>query len=158
MLAKNLLITAELLCAVNAQWWQWHSGPAAEQSWDCKKNPFKHVITFSIDGFHSSDVEKYLAVRPNSNMSQLLAHGYEYTDAWTSAPSDSYPGTLAQFTGAGPVTTGLWYDDVWVRDEYYPSSGCVGPAGAEGKQYLLGSKSFKTFRPNCILTSYSHQR
>ncbi|KAK5125364.1 hypothetical protein LTR85_000473 [Meristemomyces frigidus] len=80
---------------------------------------------------HSSDVSKWVALRPNSNISQLLEHGYEYTDAWTSAPSDSFPGTLAQYTGATPKTTGVWYDDTWDRTYYAPSSGCVGSPGAE---------------------------
>jgi hypothetical protein len=47
--------------------------------------PYKHVLVFSVDGMHSSDVEKYTAARPKSNMVKLLATGYEYTDAYTSA-------------------------------------------------------------------------
>lgn len=108
----------------------------AAEDWDCKSSPFKYVVTISVDGLHSSDVEKYLSVRPKSNISQLLQHGYEYTDAYTSAPSDSFPGTLAQYTGATPKTTGVWYDDIWRRDYYAPGSNCTGPAGAEGKADL----------------------
>lgn len=48
---------------------------------------YKHVAVFSIDGMHSSDVEKYLAIRPSSNMAMLLNTGYEFTDAYTSAAS-----------------------------------------------------------------------
>jgi predicted AlkP superfamily pyrophosphatase or phosphodiesterase len=109
---------------------------AAEEGedYDCEKSPFKYVAAFSVDGLHSSDVGKYLAVRPNSNIAQLLEHGYEYTNSYTSAPSDSFPGTLAQFTGANPKTTGVWYDDVWRRDYHDPGSNCTGPPGAEGKQ------------------------
>lgn len=51
--------------------------------------PYKHVITLSIDGMHGSDVEKYLAVRPNSAIAKLLATGYEYQNAYTSAVSKS---------------------------------------------------------------------
>jgi hypothetical protein len=47
--------------------------------------PYKYVLAFSIDGMHSSDVEKYLTARPNSNMSKLLATGYQYSNAWTTA-------------------------------------------------------------------------
>ncbi|TDL24276.1 type I phosphodiesterase/nucleotide pyrophosphatase [Rickenella mellea] len=78
---------------------------------------YKHVATFSVDGLHSSDVGKYLAVRPQSTIAKLLNTGFEYTDTFTSAPSDSFPGTLAQFTGALPRTTGVWYDDIWDRIE-----------------------------------------
>ena len=46
---------------------------------------YKHVVVISVDGLHGSDVEKYLAVRPNSTFATLLETGYEYTDAYTSA-------------------------------------------------------------------------
>ncbi|MCJ1249977.1 hypothetical protein MMC30_007203 [Trapelia coarctata] len=95
------------------------------------KAKYKYVAAFSIDGFHASDVEKYVSARPGSTIAQLLKTGYEYTNAKTSAPSDSFPGTLNQFTGASPRTTGVWYDDAYDRTFYPPSSGCVGPPGAE---------------------------
>lgn len=96
------------------------------------KAKYKYVAVFSVDGFHPSDVEKYVAARPQSTIARLLETGYEYTNAKTSAPSDSFPGTLAQFTGASPRTTGVWYDDAYDRTFFLPSSGCVGPPGAEG--------------------------
>ncbi|KAA8911411.1 type I phosphodiesterase/nucleotide pyrophosphatase [Sphaerosporella brunnea] len=92
---------------------------------------YKHVAVFSIDGFHGSDVAKYIAVRPKSTIATLLETGYEYTDAFTSAPSDSFPGTQAQFTGAGPRTTGVWYDDTYDRTFFAPGSDCSGKPGAE---------------------------
>jgi len=91
------------------------------------------MAVFSVDGMHASDVEKYLAVRPTSNISILLATGYEYTNAYTSAPSDSFPGTMAQWTGGTPAVTGVWYDDTWDRSWYAPGSNCQGPPGAESK-------------------------
>jgi hypothetical protein len=39
--------------------------------------------------------------------------------------------SLAQFSGANPRTTGVWYDDVFDRSFYAPGSNCAGPAGAE---------------------------
>ena len=100
---------------------------------------YKHVAVFSIDGFHSSDVGKYVTLRPNSTLAQLLETGYEYTNTYTSAPSDSFPGTVAQFTGASPITTSVWYDDIWYRDYYPPFSvngtHCQGPPGAEGQSF-----------------------
>ena len=109
------------------------SSSVVASDWNCQSNPFKYVVQISVDGLHSSDVEKYLSARSNSNISQLLQHGYEYTNAYTTAPSDSFPGSMAQFTGATPKTTGVWYDDVWRRNYYEPGSNCTGPAGAEGK-------------------------
>lgn len=96
---------------------------------------YNYVATFSIDGFHGSDVAKYITKRPNSTIAKLLASGYEYTNAYTSGPSDSFPGTLNLFTGASPRTTGVWYDDTYDRDFFAPGSNCSGPAGAEGVFY-----------------------
>lgn len=90
----------------------------------------KYVAVFSVDGLHNSDLDKWLARGP-SNVSALLETGYRYTDAWTTGPSDSYPGSLAQYTGANPRTTGVWYDDTYDRTYYAPSSGCKGAPGAE---------------------------
>ncbi|CAF9938854.1 MAG: hypothetical protein ALECFALPRED_007905 [Alectoria fallacina] len=94
-----------------------------------KTGPYKHVAIFSIDGLHASDIDKYVILRPNSNISALLKTGYEYSGAYTSAPSDSFPGTVAQFTGATPRTTGVWYDDIWNRNIFAPGSNCTGSPG-----------------------------
>jgi len=67
---------------------------------------YKYVVTFSVDGMHSSDVEKWVALKPESTIASLLQTGYEYTDCYTSAPSDSYPGVAAFVSGASPRTTG----------------------------------------------------
>jgi predicted AlkP superfamily pyrophosphatase or phosphodiesterase len=98
---------------------------------------YRYVALFSVDGLHGSDVEKYVALRPKSTIAQLLETGYEYTNAFTSAPSDSFPGSMFQFTGASPKTTGVWYDDAYDRTFYAPFSQsgthCAGPPGAEGQ-------------------------
>ena len=103
---------------------------------DSEHENYKYVAVFSVDGLHSSDVGKYVSLRPKSTIADLLETGYEYTNAFTSAPSDSFPGSLNVFTGASPRTTGVWYDDVWDRSFYPPFSvsktRCEGPAGAEG--------------------------
>jgi hypothetical protein len=46
---------------------------------------YKHVAVFSVDGFHGSDVEKYVGLRPKSTIAELLETGYEYENAFTSA-------------------------------------------------------------------------
>jgi hypothetical protein len=48
---------------------------------------YKYVFAISADGLHSSDVGKYVALRPKSTIASLLATGYEYSDAYTSAVS-----------------------------------------------------------------------
>ncbi len=50
---------------------------------------YKYVFQVSVDGMHSSDVEKYLAIRPKSAIAGLLATGYEYTGAYTTGVRDS---------------------------------------------------------------------
>jgi predicted AlkP superfamily pyrophosphatase or phosphodiesterase len=100
---------------------------------------FKHVAAFSIDGLHASDIDKWLA-KGTSNISKMLEHGYRYTNAFTTFPSDSFPGTLAQYTGAFPRTTGVWYDDVWDRAFFNPNSSCMLAAGApQGAEGTIGT-------------------
>jgi predicted AlkP superfamily pyrophosphatase or phosphodiesterase len=97
-----------------------------------KRAPYKHVALFSIDGFHGSDVEKYIAKRPQSTIAKLVASGYEYTNTFTSAPSDSFPGLISIVAGASPRTTGIWYDATYDRMLFNPGSDCSGPSGAPG--------------------------
>ncbi|KAG9653599.1 2-polyprenyl-6-methoxyphenol hydroxylase-like oxidoreductase, partial [Aureobasidium melanogenum] len=92
---------------------------------------FQHVAVLSVDGLHASDIDKWLSLKPSSNISMMLDHGYRYTGAYTTFPSDSFPGSVAQFVGANPRTTGVWYDDIWDRSFYPVSSGCKDPIGAE---------------------------
>jgi hypothetical protein len=47
---------------------------------------FQHVAVFSVDGLHASDIDKWLALG-TSNISEMLEHGYLYTDAYTTFPS-----------------------------------------------------------------------
>ena len=102
---------------------------------------YKHVLVISVDGLHAVDLANFIQAFPNSNLAQLARHGVVYPNAFTTAPSDSYPGLLAQFTGATPATGGLFYDDSYDRQEY-PSvnfwlsqgkadPGCSGQPGAE---------------------------
>ena len=39
--------------------------------------------------------------------------GTEFSSAQTTFPSDSFPGMVAQLTGGGPGTTGVYYDDTY---------------------------------------------
>jgi hypothetical protein len=48
---------------------------------------YSHVLVFSVDGMHGSDVEKYIAERPKSIIASLLETGYEYTNAFTTTVS-----------------------------------------------------------------------
>jgi hypothetical protein len=102
---------------------------------------YQHVLLISVDGLHAIDLANYVQNHPTSNFAKLASTGIIYSNAFTTAPSDSYPGMLAQVTGASPKTAGLFYDDSYDRKEYpsvnyYLSQGlqdpgCTGNPGTE---------------------------
>ena len=51
--------------------------------------------------------------------------GATSTNAQTTFPSDSFPGMVAQLTGGGPGTTGVYYDDTYNRSLLPPGSSCT---------------------------------
>lgn len=57
-------------------------------------------MVLSVDGLRQSDLTdpKLQAYLPN--ITNLQKEGITYTNAFTTIPSDSFPGTLAYFTGA----------------------------------------------------------
>ena len=54
-----------------------------------------------------------------------------YSNAATTFPSDSVPGSLAYLTGAGPATTGVYFDDTYCRSFLSPGSAHDAKTGAE---------------------------
>ncbi|KAK9816444.1 hypothetical protein WJX72_000328 [[Myrmecia] bisecta] len=90
-----------------------------------------HVLVISVDGLRSVDLANYVKQYPNSALASLEKSGVTYTKADTSAPSDSFPGTLALFTGGSPKTTGVYYDDSYDRSVFPPMSNCTGTPGSE---------------------------
>jgi hypothetical protein len=91
----------------------------------------RHVLLLSIDGFHEVDLANCIADSTCPNLAALSGHGVTYTDAYTTRPSDSFPGTIAEVTGGTPRITGVFYDDTFDRSLFAPASGCKGPRGAE---------------------------
>ncbi|MEE1787950.1 alkaline phosphatase family protein [Streptomyces sp. SP17BM10] len=83
---------------------------AAEEGRDAHA---KHVLLVSVDGLHQSDLAWFVAQHPQSALARLIGGGVEYTRASTTNPSDSFPGMVAQLTGGGPGTTGVYYDDTY---------------------------------------------
>lgn len=106
---------------------------------------YKHVLLISVDGMHAIDLTNWIEHNPNSNFAKLAGHGIIYPNAFTTAPSDSYPGMLAQVTGASPKTAGLFYDDSYDRTEFpskasytsqgLPDPGCTGKPGTEATNF-----------------------
>lgn len=93
--------------------------------------PYQHVLLISIDGLHALDFANYVAAHPASTLAALQRTGIFYPNALTSAPSDSFPGLVAQVTGGTPKSTGVFYDDSYDRTYFAPGSGCKGDPGTE---------------------------
>jgi hypothetical protein len=92
---------------------------------------YKHVLLISVDGLHALDVANYAAAHPASHLAGLTHSGLFYPNAVTPAPSDSFPGLVAQVTGGTPAVTGVFYDDSFDRTYFSPASNCQGEPGAE---------------------------
>lgn len=48
---------------------------------------YKHIIVISVDGMHASDLDMYVAQKPNSTFAALLQTGIKYENGYTSAVS-----------------------------------------------------------------------
>src|ERR1700741_1728583 len=113
---------------------------------------YKHVLLISVDGMHAVDLQRWIQSRPGGNFAKLVNSGVVYPNAFTTAPSDSYPGMLAQVTGGTPKSGGLFYDDSYDRTEYpakafytsqgLPDPGCVGNPGTELTNFEALDKSY----------------
>jgi arylsulfatase A-like enzyme len=75
----------------------------------------QHVLILSVDGLHQADLTDPNLEPFLTNTINLQNQGVTYTKATTTSPSDSFPGTLSYLTGAGPGTTGVYYDDSYSR-------------------------------------------
>ena len=91
---------------------------------------YQHVLILSVDGLHGADVADPALQADLPNIISLEKTGVTYTNAFTTSPSDSFPGTLAYLTGANPRTTGVFYDDSYDRQLVAPGTGTPSSAGS----------------------------
>ena len=98
---------------------------------DRGERDIKHVLLISVDGMHQVDLQRWIKAHPEGALARLTERGTTYSQAFTTAPSDSFPGMIAQVTGGTPLSAGVFYDDGYDRTFYPPASNCVGTAGAE---------------------------
>ncbi len=84
--------------------------------------PFKHVLVISVDGLHDSDLKAASLQSSLTNIKRLQKQGITYTNSFSAAPSDSFPGELNYITGADPGTTGVFYDKSYSRTLYAPGT------------------------------------
>jgi hypothetical protein len=99
-------------------------------------NGIKHVLLLSVDGLHAVDLANCAAAGTCPHFQHLTDHAITYTNASTTKPSDSFPGMLAQVTGATSKSTGVFYDDSYDRTLFASSGGgpgCVMGPGTEAQ-------------------------
>jgi predicted AlkP superfamily pyrophosphatase or phosphodiesterase len=84
----------------------------------------QHVLLISLDGFHSFELDNYVATHPNSALADLASRAVRYSNAVTTRPSDSFPASLAMVTGGSPASTGVFYDVSWDDNLAAPGSDC----------------------------------
>ena len=96
----------------------------------------KHVLLLSVDGLHAVDLANCVAAGTCPHLAELTESGITYTNAATTKPSDSFPGMLAQVTGATSKSTGVFYDDSYDRTLFAPSGGGTGCITGPGTEVL----------------------
>jgi hypothetical protein len=112
-------------------------------------NKIQHVLLISIDGMHALDFancSKGVPFYGNQtycpHLASLSSTGVHYLQALTSKPSDSFPGLVAQITGATPRSAGIFYDVSYDRALSPPAKttpyGIVG--GAKLCPSVIGSQ------------------
>jgi hypothetical protein len=104
---------------------------AQEGDGESRGSRIRHVLLISVDGMHEVDLRRWITGHPHGALAALAHRGKTYSQAYTTAPSDSFPGMLAQATGGTPYSTGVFYDDSYDRTFFPPSSNCAGTPGAE---------------------------
>jgi hypothetical protein len=98
------------------------SDPSQSGKSNHRGNQIQHVLLLSIDGMHALDfINCANGITANGgqpycpNMASLKPTGVNYLYAYTSEPSDSFPGLMALVTGGSPRSVGAFYDDAYDR-------------------------------------------
>jgi hypothetical protein len=87
--------------------------------------PYQHVLLLSLDGLHDADLTDPATAEFLPNVLDIANHGIHYTNAYAVKPTDNFPNMVAQVTGAGPKTSGIYYDSTYNRS-YYPAATFAG--------------------------------
>jgi hypothetical protein len=102
------------------------AGAASSQSggnWNHSSHGIQHVLLISVDGMHALDLincaNGISGINGGApycpNLTALKPTGVNYLYAYTSEPSDSFPGLMALVTGGSPRSVGAFYDDAYDR-------------------------------------------
>ena len=73
---------------------------------------------------HSLDLANLVKEWPESNLAKLSLHAVTYSNAFSSFPSNSWPGLLSIVTGGSPNVTGVIFENSYDRSLSPPGSDC----------------------------------
>ncbi len=133
---SKLALALTMLCGASASMAIPHRSAIAGEA----PGQYQHVLILSVDGLRSADLQDPSLQPYLTNINSLRSVGVTYPNAFTTSPSDSFPGTLSYLTGAGPATTGVYYDDTYARDLIAPiaNGGNINsPLGTEATYFEL---------------------
>jgi type I phosphodiesterase/nucleotide pyrophosphatase len=99
-----------------------HSGSSGTAG---RHGPVQRVLLLSIDGMHGVDLARLVNEKPDSALAHLSMHGVTYSNAFTSFPSNSWPGLLSIVTGGSPRVTGVLFENSFDRSLSPPASDCA---------------------------------
>jgi hypothetical protein len=109
---SKLALALTIVCGAFASIAAFHRSVTAAEA----PGKYQHVLILSVDGLRSADLLDPALQPYLTNINSLRSIGVTYPNAFTTSPSDSFPGTLSYLTGAGAATTGVYYDDTYARD------------------------------------------
>ena len=101
-----------------------------DEDGDGRRGEIKRGLLISIDGMHAVDFANCANGISTANngepycpvLASLGKTGINYTAAYTSRPSDSFPGLTAIVTGGSPALTGVYYDVAYSRNLDAPAT------------------------------------
>jgi hypothetical protein len=119
----GLFVAALLVALMSALCLSSGASPGQGSDGDSSGTSIQHVLLISIDGMHAVDfincangIEGANDGAPYCpNLAALKPTGVNYLYAYTSMPSDSFPGLMAIVSGGTPRTVGAFYDVAYDR-------------------------------------------
>ena len=138
---SGLFVTAVLLALMWALSLSTGLSRGQESSGDSTGTKIQHVLLISIDGMHALDFINCVNGINGANggdpycpnLTSLKPTGVNYLYAYTSMPSDSFPGLMAIVSGGTPRSVGAFYDVAYDRSLQPPATTTGnGVAGSPG--------------------------
>jgi len=120
---SGLLVAAFLVALMSALCLSAGPSPGQGSDGDSSGTSIQHVLLISIDGMHALDfincADGISGVNGGApycpNLASLKPTGVNYLYAYTSMPSDSFPGLMAIVSGGTPRSVGAFYDVAYDR-------------------------------------------